>query len=141
MSKITDGRVADLRRMLQERRREIEQDVRVRVRDARHEGRSDGLDELETSGADSRDDVEFALIQMKAETLRRVDAALVRLDAGAYGYCTECQGEITKIRLRAMPFAVRCTECEGRRERADEQERRIAQKRGTPSLFSGAAGY
>jgi DnaK suppressor protein len=127
--------------MLEDRRKEIEQDVRARVRDARVEGRSDGLDELETSGADSRDDVEFALIQMKAETLSRVDAALVRLDAGAYGNCTECQGEIAKIRLRAMPFAVRCTECEGRRERLDEQERRLAQKRGTPSLFSGAPGY
>jgi DnaK suppressor protein len=127
--------------MLQDRRRELEQDVRVRVRDARMEGRSDGLDELDTSGADSRDDLEFALIQMKAETLSRVDAALVRLDAGAYGNCTECQGEIAKNRLRAMPFAVRCTECEDRRERSDEQDRRLAQKRGTPSPFSSGAGY
>jgi RNA polymerase-binding transcription factor len=141
MSKITDGRVADLRLMLQDRQRELVQEVRVRVHDARREGRNDGLDELDTADADIRDDLEFALIQMKAETLSRVDAALVRLDAGAYGNCTECQGEITKNRLRAMPFAVRCTECEDRRERSVEQDRRQAQKRGTPSLFSSATSY
>ena len=141
MSKITEARVADLRLMLQDRQRELVQEVRVRVHDARMEGRNEGLDELDTADADIRDDLEFALIQMKAETLSRVDAALVRLDAGAYGNCTECQGEITKSRLRAMPFAVRCTECEDRRERSDEQDRRQAQKRGTPSLFSSATSY
>ena len=130
-----------LRVSSRELRREIEHDVRVRVRDARTEGRSDGLDELEISGADSRDDVEFALIQMKAETLSRVDEALIRLDAGTYGNCAECHGEIAKNRLRAMPFAVRCTRCEDRQERSDDQDRRLAQKRGTSSLFGGATGY
>jgi len=141
MRNVTDERVADLRRMLLDRQRELVQEVRGRVHDARREGRNDGLDELDTADADIRDDLEFALIQMKTETLSRVDAALVRLDAGAYGNCTECQGEITKNRLRAMPFAVRCTECEDRRERSAEQDRRQAQKRGTPSLFSSATSY
>jgi DnaK suppressor protein len=141
MSKVTDERVADLRRMLLDRQRELVQEVRGRVHDARREGRNDGLDELDTADADIRDDLEFALIQMKTETLSRVDEALIRLDAGTYGNCAECHGEIAKNRLRAMPFAVRCTRCEDRQERSDDQDRRLAQKRGTPSLFGGATGY
>jgi DnaK suppressor protein len=42
---------------------------------------------------------------MRADTLARVDEALVRLDAGKYGSCVECDGEISERRLRALPFA------------------------------------
>ena len=47
------------------------------------------------------DDIEFALIQMKAETLQKIEAALLRLDEGEYGYCSECGDEISQQRLRA----------------------------------------
>jgi RNA polymerase-binding transcription factor DksA len=50
-------------------------------------------------------DIEFALIQMKAETLDQINQALSRLDEGAYGYCLECGEEIPERRLRALPFA------------------------------------
>ena len=43
---------------------------------------------------------------------RRIDDALVRLDAGQYGSCLECAREISERRLRALPFAVRCQACE-----------------------------
>ena len=52
------------------------------------------------------------LLQMSAETLARIDAALRRLDVGQYGFCAECAKEIAERRLRALPFAVRCQACE-----------------------------
>ena len=52
-------------------------------------------------------DLEFAPIQMKAETLDQINQALSRLDEGAYGYCLECGEEIPELRLRALPFAIR----------------------------------
>jgi len=58
-------------------------------------------------------DIEFAPIQMKAETLDQINQALSRLDEGAYGYCLECGEEIPERRLRALPFAIRCKDCEG----------------------------
>jgi len=70
------------------------------------------LDETELAEADIQEHIEVALIQMKGETLRRVQDALVRLDAGEYGFCVECGGEISKQRLQALPFAVRCMACE-----------------------------
>ena len=68
------------------------------------------------SESDIQEDIEFALIQMKAETLTKIDEALTRLDEGAYGYCYECGEEIAERRLRALPFAVRCKDCEAARE-------------------------
>ncbi|MCL4847003.1 MAG: TraR/DksA C4-type zinc finger protein [Acidobacteria bacterium] len=89
----------------------------------------------ETSEADIQDDIEFALIQMKAETLTKIDEALARLEEGAYGNCFECGEEISQQRLRALPFAVRCRDCEEARENAQLRERWLSQRRGSTSLF------
>jgi RNA polymerase-binding transcription factor DksA len=80
------------------------------------------------------------LIQMKAETLARVDEALARLDAGQYGRCFECGGEIAEKRLRALPFAERCTVCEEKKEQLQGRARQSAQSRAHLSLFSDVAG-
>ena len=61
---------------------------------------------------------------MKEDALRRVREALVRLDAGEYGYCAECEGEISEKRLQALPFAIRCAACEASHERRVAREQR-----------------
>ena len=53
---------------------------------------------------------------MKAETLNKINEALARLEDGRYGLCFECGDEIAEARLRALPFAVRCKDCEEARE-------------------------
>lgn len=76
------------------------------------------LDEGESSSVNIQQDVAFAINQVNAEMLRLLDAALVRLGAGAYGQCVECRLAIAELRLRALPFAIRCWDCEPDRERA-----------------------
>ena len=131
-------RYAELRRILEERRREILSEVHGKIRDVRAEGANNPttgvLDAAETSEADIQDDIEFALIQMKAETLTKIDEALRRLEEGTFGYCFECGEEISERRLRALPFAVRCKDCEEAREIAQQRERVQAQ-RGRASAF------
>ena len=87
------------------------------------------LDAAETSEADIQDDIELALIQMKSETLHKIEEALARLDETTYGYCFECGDEISERRLRALPFAVRCKDCEEAREMAEQRERQLTQRR------------
>ena len=114
------GRYSDLKRMLDERRREILSEVQGRIRDQREADTwgkvHEVLDAGESSEADIQEDIEFALIQMKAETLTKINDAMGRLEEGTYGYCLDCAGEISEPRLRALPFAVRCKECEEARE-------------------------
>ena len=66
---------------------------------------------------DSQDEIDVAVIQMKADALRDLDEALRRLDTGEYGQCVDCHGAISSRRLEAQPFALRCHVCEGIRER------------------------
>jgi DnaK suppressor protein len=133
-------RYSELKRMLEDRRREIQAEVQGRMRDVRSEGAWGGkqnevFDAVESSEADIQDDIEFALIQMKSETLNKINDALTRLEQGDYGNCFDCGSEIAEKRLRALPFAVRCKDCEEAREVAEQRERQMAARRGTSSLF------
>jgi DnaK suppressor protein len=139
-NKMTHARERDLRQILHDRQREIEGDVRMRIRDARSDRASEVFDEVDHSDAAMQEEMDFALIQMKAETLARVDEALARLDTGNYGRCLECAGEISEKRLRALPFAGRCTVCEEKNEQAKGRARKHTQGRAHLSLFSDVAG-
>ena len=50
--------------------------------------------------------------------LGAVSAALLRLNEGRYGKCVDCAAAIAFDRLKVEPAALRCIECEARRERA-----------------------
>ncbi len=135
-----DSRYNELKQMLDERRRQIHAEVQGKMRNVREEGTWGGkqnevLDAVESSEADIQDEIEFALIQMKSETLNKINDALARQEQGDYGNCFDCGEEIAEKRLRALPFAVRCKDCEEAREVAQQRERQLTARRGTASLF------
>jgi DnaK suppressor protein len=132
----TARRRAHLERMLRDRRREVQGEVRHGIRDGRTDRLKQGGDDIERSDAHRQGDIELALLQMRAETVRRIDAALGRLEAGTYGSCVECAKEIAERRLRALPFAVRCQACEAKHEEGHTRAQQVAQRRGSASLFS-----
>ena len=133
-------RYQGLRRILEDRRDEIAGEVQHKIRCVRTEGTQTtnhrAADLTETSEADIQDDIEFALIQMKAETLDKIGAALTRLGEGTYGYCYECGDEIAERRLRALPFAARCKDCEEVRETERNRERVLKSRSKAIALFS-----
>jgi len=134
------ARYIELKKMLDGRRREIHAEVQGKMRGVREEGAWGGklnevLDAVESAEADIQEELEFALVQMKSETLNKVNDALVRLEQGDYGYCFDCGEEIVEKRLRALPFAVRCKDCEAAREAAEQRNRQSTARRGVSSLF------
>jgi DnaK suppressor protein len=136
-------RYDELKQMLEERQRELVAEVQGKIRGVRADGAEkphDVMDQGETSEVDIQEDIELALIQMKAETLNKINEALARLEDGRYGMCFECGDEISEARLRALPFAVRCKDCEEAREIAAQRERSMAQRRGSSSLFYDLQG-
>jgi DnaK suppressor protein len=46
----------------------------------------------------------------------QIDAALARIEAGTYGECIDCGGDIPLERLEAVPYALRDAECGERQE-------------------------
>ena len=116
----------EIRRSLLERRRELQNEIQSRVRDVREVGSNNHhhrADLRETVEAEPEDDLVFALIQMRAETLERVNEAVRHCEQGTYGYCVDCGEGIEASRLSAVPFAVRCRDCEEMREDEQRQER------------------
>ena len=138
--RMSRNRYSELKQMLDERRREIHAQVQGKMRGVREEGTWGGklnevLDAVESAEADIQEDLEFALVQMKSETLNKVNDALVRLEQGSYGNCFDCGEEIAEKRLRALPFAVRCKDCEEAKEAVEQRQRQLHARRGATSLF------
>lgn len=69
---------------------------------------------------------DFALrrVENEEEVLVEIEAALQRIEQGIYGLCGGCQEQgktaaksvIPKARLRVIPYARNCVECERQRE-------------------------
>jgi DnaK suppressor protein len=117
----TSGDAAHCER-LEELRREQLQALEGRLRDLRVS--------LSPTEAVERNDLEAladscssagigaAIIEITSRTLQGIDGALQRAQSGEHGVCAECGAEISAARLRAVPFAERCRDCQ---ELADGQ--------------------
>jgi RNA polymerase-binding protein DksA len=55
---------------------------------------------------------DLALRDRAVQHLAQVEGAIVRLDAGTYGRCLRCGGDIPGDRLDALPWAAHCIECQ-----------------------------
>jgi len=137
---MTMTRSAALRHVLLDHKRKRQSEVEGRVREGRTPRSREVGDALDSSDADIQSSLEFALLQMSAATLTRIDQAILRLDSGHYGRCAECHEDIAERRLRALPFAVRCHECEALREAERGLVRPAGDARGRTTLFPESVG-
>lgn len=67
--------------------------------------------------AELKESTAFKLIELKARELEQIEMAFRRRDDGDYGRCEDCGQWIPPARLKAMPYATRCLECQSRWER------------------------
>jgi DnaK suppressor protein len=111
-----------LKGMLEERRNEIQQKLRS-LRETLPAEVTEVKDAEEQSVDDFVQEVDFALMEMKSETLSKIDEAIQRLESGTYGSCAECGSEIAEPRLKALPFAALCRNCQEQEEMKSEAER------------------
>jgi len=57
------------------------------------------------------DEVLEALGNADLDELRRIDAALSRIEKGTYGICVKCGDTISEERLQAVPTTPLCRNC------------------------------
>jgi DnaK suppressor protein len=70
--------------------------------------------------ADQMDEIQFATerdlaignVDRDSKLLRQVKAALIRIHAGHFGNCVDCEEAISPKRLAAVPWATRCIQCQ-----------------------------
>ncbi|MCL5022668.1 MAG: TraR/DksA family transcriptional regulator [Nitrospirae bacterium] len=63
-----------------------------------------------------RDSLLVAKFTRHQTRLKAIEEALRRIDEGLYGICEDCGEEISVARLNAVPFALRCIDCQERHE-------------------------
>ena len=117
---VKDTRPETLRKFLITRRLELQKQIDLLLaqhRDGHSDFRENAvLDMEDMSLRDSTAAQEIALLESRTKQRNQLDEALRRLDEGTYGICEDCTIAITPGRLRALPFARRCLECQQQAE-------------------------
>ena len=68
-------------------------------------------DSAEQAQERENDEVVDAIGNETAQSIRIIQAALDRIEAGTYGECENCGEDIGNARLEAIPEATRCVNC------------------------------
>ena len=77
----------------------------------------DGVnDEGDVSHFDQSEKIHYSRLGTVREIIRKIETALERLDSGDYGVCDECGEEISLERLKIIPYAFYCRDCQEARE-------------------------
>ena len=109
------ARVKNLGKLLARAREE----ALARVRVLRKEEQADAVelpaDDLDVARSLEDVETEAGLIERYEYRLKAIDAALSRLERGRYGICEKCKEEIPIERLKAVPFAAYCIDCQSKR--------------------------
>ncbi|HHL39560.1 MAG TPA: TraR/DksA family transcriptional regulator [Deltaproteobacteria bacterium] len=110
-----------LRRMLMDRKRRMWNDLRddvFRKLGKEYNAQFDNPHDFEELALmDLVEDTGLIIADARRRELEQLDAAITRLDEGAYGICEECGEEIPEERLKAVPYATLCVKCLDKREK------------------------
>jgi len=118
---LTAKQLKELQAMLEERNRVLRGEVLEELMASDNEHYIDLAGQVhdleEESVADLLIDLDLAIIDMHVNEIRDIEAALLRINTGAYGVCVECDDYMEVDRLRAFPTARRCLLCQENYER------------------------
>lgn len=121
----------EFKSLLEEMQVRLRGDVSQLTKEALGTDRHDGGGESKSPthmaelGSDTfEQDFALSLVANEQETLTEISAALQRIKDGSFGLCEICvkegrtpaQAAIPKARLRAIPYARNCVECERKKE-------------------------
>lgn len=105
-----------LRETLLARRQALVRDLKRELRKGLRRPAQRGLDPAEEGGLSVEMEIGLATASNRSHMLKQIDRTLERLKDGICGICEDCGGAINAGRLRVMPFAIRCTNCQERWE-------------------------
>jgi DnaK suppressor protein len=80
-------------------------------------GDFDGVkDEGDVSHCDQSERIHYSILGSIREMIKTIEAALERIESDEYGICGECGNEIDSARLRIIPYALCCRDCQAEME-------------------------
>lgn len=122
-----EARKERLRKSLIQKREEILKEGKVEIRKyisgEKKQLVETVMDDGDLSVVDLAEDISLKQLSTHRETLIKIDVALQKINDGTYGICEDCGDEVSEERLRIMPFAIFCRDCQERREIMEKMER------------------
>lgn len=86
-------------------------------RDQLAESQKDYADIGDRASGGFEDEIAAGLLSLESAQIEEIDEAIARIDKAEYGLCSDCRRAIPRKRLEILPFAKRCLNCEGQKER------------------------
>lgn len=108
MATLSTAELTEIRQLLEAERDRIL--AQLGAGDDQLVGRNPDRADLATAYAEREQ--RTALSAIHEENLAHIEAALGRLNQGTYGFCEECGQPIDVARLRVLPSATKCIECQ-----------------------------
>jgi DnaK suppressor protein len=84
--------------------------------------REDLLDSGDVATVELNQSFTIRLREREEKLVKKVEAALARIENGTYGTCEECGDEIDVKRLIARPVTTLCIDCKSRQEAEEKSQ-------------------
>lgn len=118
-----------LRKLLIQKREQIVKEAKIEIsKYIKGETRQlvdTALDDGDWSVIDLSEDISLRQLGTHREVMVKIDAAIRKLDEGTYGICEDCGGKISKERLKVLPFAIYCRDCQEKIEQLEAIEKEL----------------
>lgn len=125
--KAEERRRAALRSTLVRKREELvkeaKEEISKYIRGENKQLVDTALDNGDWSVVDLSEDISLKQLSTHRETLLKVDEALRKIDEATYGRCEDCGEDISVERLKVLPFAIYCVDCQEKREQLAKLQR------------------
>jgi len=75
-------------------------------------------DEADQAGLATERELQFELSDNERTTLDQIEGALRKMEKGTFGNCEQCRLSVETLRIKALPFARYCIQCQNTSEKA-----------------------
>ncbi len=109
--------------MLLKMREDLVHEIARRSKATTEPGAQDIGDILDSVSEERTRELDMILTDREKRKLLQIDDALDRIEDETYGLCEDCGTKIPRARLKVLPFAKFCVECQEKNEREEKYTR------------------
>ncbi|MBE0604122.1 MAG: TraR/DksA family transcriptional regulator [Deltaproteobacteria bacterium] len=109
--------------MLLKMREDLVHEIARRSKATTEPGAQDIGDILDSVSEERTRELDIILTDREKRKLLQIDDALDRIEDETYGQCEDCGTKIPRARLKVLPFAKFCVECQEKNEREEKYTR------------------
>jgi len=124
-----DKRTEALRKLLIQKREQIVKKAKVEIskyiKGETKQLVDTALDDGDWSVVDLSEDVSLKQLSTHRDMLVKIDAAIRKFEEGTYGICEDCGNKISEERLKILPFAIYCRDCQEKIEQLEAIEKEL----------------